>query len=164
LIGAIDDAVIEPPHTGSVSHVASSADAFYHGASATLNANITDNDGSADLAISIPTPPPPLTVNQTFSVGFRDRNIGPTLSTGAVFTLPATTAFRFVSASGASCAPSGGSLACQLTGAPPGGQVNFTLTFRALQQGTFSFTMNLTGHQPDPNSANNTITRSVTVN
>ncbi|MFN8581650.1 MAG: hypothetical protein U0163_11830 [Gemmatimonadaceae bacterium] len=165
LIGAVDDAVVEPLiHPGKITHTLASADAFYNNSIGILNANVTDNDGNADLVLSITAAPPPISLNQVFSVGFRDKNNGPTLSTGATFTVPGSPAFKLQSTVGATCAPSGGNLICQLAGTASGGQVNFTLTFKAVQRGTFGFTLTLTGQQPDPNTANNSLTRSITVN
>jgi len=164
-IWAVDDAIVEPlVQPTNVTHTASSTDPFFNGATTNLTANITDNDGNADLALTITAPPPPIFLNQAFSVSFRSRDIGPTLSTGATFSVPANPAFRFVSASGATCGPSGGSLVCQLAGVASGGQVNFTLTMKPVQRGTFSFTMTVAGQQPDPNGTNNVITRNITVN
>lgn len=164
-VAATDDAIVDPlvQPTG-LTHTASSTDPFFNGASAILTANVTDNDGNADLALTITAPPPPIFLNQTFSVSFRDKDFGPTLSTGATFSVPVNPAFRFVSATGATCAPSAGNLICQLAGVAPGGQINFTLTMKPVQRGTFPFTMTLTGQQPDPNSTNNVLTRNITVN
>jgi hypothetical protein len=44
-VTAVDDAAVEGPHTGTITHTAASADAAYNGiAIANVTANITDND------------------------------------------------------------------------------------------------------------------------
>jgi hypothetical protein len=44
-VTAVDDALVEGPHTGMITHTATSADAAYNGiAVASVTANITDND------------------------------------------------------------------------------------------------------------------------
>jgi uncharacterized repeat protein (TIGR01451 family) len=69
-VTAIDDAVIEGPHTGSVSHTAASSDANYNGISvASVTANITDNDA------------PSLTIND---VSLNEGNAGTTSFTFTV--------------------------------------------------------------------------------
>lgn len=164
-IGANDDNKVEPlVHSGTMSHSLSSADPFYNGADGVLNVNVTDNDGNADLALSISSAPPPISLNQTFSVTFKERDLGTTLSTGATFSVPVSAAFRLVSANGTTCSAQGGVLQCQLTGVATGGQQSFTLKLKAVQRGTFSFTMSLAGQQPDPNLNNNSLTKSLTVN
>ncbi len=51
-VTAVDDALVEGAHTGTITHTAASADVAYNAiAIASVNANITDNDG-------VPPPPP----------------------------------------------------------------------------------------------------------
>lgn len=162
---AVDDAIIEAPHTGTITHAVTSPDASYNGTPvAAVTANITDNDGSADLMFKISSPPPPLTVGQVFSVGFTVTNNGPTLSTGSSVNFQPVGGFQFQSASGATCTGSASGLTCQVPGVASGGQAVFTLTLKATQHGVFQKTMTVTGQQADPNLANNTLVRNLTIN
>lgn len=164
-VAAVDDAVIEPAHIGTIAHGVVSADPFFNGfVPASVVANITDNDGSADLSVGISQAPPPLTLNQVFTVGFRVSNAGPTLSTGATVTFQPAGGFQFQGATGASCSGSASGLTCLVAGIASGGQATFTMTLKAVQRGVFPKTITVTGQNPDPNASNNTIVRNVTVN
>ncbi|MBV6520580.1 MAG: hypothetical protein MNPFHGCM_00697 [Gemmatimonadaceae bacterium] len=162
---AVDDAAIEPPHTGSVTHVVSSADASYNNAPvALLVANIADNDGSTDLDVKISKGPPPLTLNQVFTVGFRVTNHGPTISTGATVTFQPVGGFQYLGVVGASCTASASGLTCTLPGMASGANAVLTLTLKAAQRGTFNKTISVIAQQPDPASSNNTLAKTITVN
>ncbi len=164
-VTAVDDATIEAPHIGTVTHAVTSNDPSYNGTPvAPLVANITDNDGSADLTLTISSPPPPLTLNQVFNVSFRIKSFGPTLSTGANVTFQPIGGFQFQSAINATCSGSASGLTCLTPGVAVGGELIFTLTLKATQRGVFQKTITVTGQQPDPNAANNTIVRNLTIN
>ncbi|MBE7440482.1 MAG: hypothetical protein HS115_18675 [Spirochaetales bacterium] len=47
-VDAVDDGTVEGAHAGTITHAASSSDAFYHGTGiAAVNVSITDNDGGS---------------------------------------------------------------------------------------------------------------------
>lgn len=164
LVVANDDPVIEPTETDTLRHSVTSTDpAFRSAAISLLEVTVTDNDGSADLALSITVPPPPLVVGQIFPVTFRSSNSGPTLSTGATFFVPIPTGVRYVSATGATCAANSAGLTCQVPGSASGGFVDFTITAKATATGTHPVTMILTGQQADANSTNNTLVKNIVV-
>ncbi len=163
-VTAINDVTVEPPMTDSVKFVVSSGDPAYNGFPlAAIGAAVSDNDGNADLALTIPVPPPPLTLGQVFNVTFRSTNNGPTLSTGASLFIPVPTGFKYLSATGGTCSANASGLTCQVPGAASGAFVDVVITAQAKAVGTFVVTMTLTGQQPDANSANNTLVRNIVV-
>ncbi|MFN8570877.1 MAG: thrombospondin type 3 repeat-containing protein [Gemmatimonadaceae bacterium] len=125
--------------------------------------DVCDANPGANLALSFTQAPPPIFLNQTFTVNLRDADLGPGASTGATLFIPATPAFRFVSATSATCGPVAGGLSCQLGPVAAGGQLNFTMRFKAILRGTFNVTLTLTGQQTDTAPSNNTLLKTVTV-
>lgn len=125
--------------------------------------DVCDADPGANLALSFTQAPPPIFLNQTITVNLRDSDLGPGASTGATLFIPGTPGFRYVSATGATCGPAVGGLGCQLGPVAAGGQLNFSLRFKAVQRGTFAVTLTLTGQQTDTAPANNTLNKTVTV-
>ncbi|MFN8582795.1 MAG: hypothetical protein U0163_17690 [Gemmatimonadaceae bacterium] len=161
---AVDDATVEPTVVDTVLFTVTSNDPTYGGvAIQPIPTSVIDNDGNADLALSIVVPPPPLTVGATFPVTFRGTNNGPTLSTGATFTVPMPTGFKFVSASGATCGTGPSGLSCHVPSTVSGGFVDFVIVAQAKAVGSFAIAMQLTGDQPDANSANNILLRTLVV-
>lgn len=164
-VTAVDDGVFEGPHAGTITHSVSSADASYNNYPVTsLATAITDNDGSADLRISIAKAPPPLTVNTIFTVDLKVTNNGPTLSTGSAVTISPLDGFRLQSVVGATCTATGGVLTCNIAGLGSGANAVFTLKLKAIKAGVFQKTITVTGQEADPNAANNTLVKNITVN
>jgi hypothetical protein len=166
-VRAIDDATIEPPETDRVTHDVVSSDPAFDGQPlGFVDLTVADDDGSADLALTVTQAPPPgLTVGQNFDTGFRVTNTGPTLSTGSTFTVPPIAGVTFVSAVGATCTRSlATGLSCSVPGMATGGSVVFTITARAVASGTHAIPMALTGHQGDPDLADNALVKNVVVN
>lgn len=132
-----------------------------------------DNDGvgdacdaspGADLALTFGAAPPPFTLNTPATVTLKDSDLGPGASSGATLFIPASPAFRFIGASGATCGPVTGGLSCALGSVAAGGQRTFSLKFRPIQRGLFPVTLTLSGNETDTNTPNNTIARNVRVN
>lgn len=121
-----------------------------------------DSSPGADLALKITNRPSPV-FKQNFTVNLRDSDIGPGASTGATLFIPGSNAFRFVSASNATCGPVTGGLSCDLGPVLVDGQLNFMLTFKAVQHGTFAYSLTLTGHETDTNTGNNSLSGTITV-
>ncbi len=121
-----------------------------------------DSSPGADLALKITNRPSPV-FNQNFTVNLRDSDIGPGASAGATLFIAGSPAFRFVSASNATCGPVSGGLSCTLGAVAVGGQRNFTLTFKAVQHGTFAYSLTLTGQDTDTNAANNSQSGTIAV-
>jgi hypothetical protein len=165
-VSAIDDAVIEPPKADLLSHSVTSADpTFDHTPVSSIPVAVTDNDGSADLALTITSSPGPVPVGTKFVVDFTVTNSGPTLSTGATFTVPPVGGVAYDSATGATCTPKPVvGLSCTLKGSAAGGTVTFSITARATAVGIWPVTMTVTGDQADPNAANNVKVKNITVN
>jgi hypothetical protein len=102
-VAATNGVVIEPPQTDTVAHTVTSADAVYDGAVAgSLPVNVTDNDGSTDLALVVTAAPDTVLLGQTFDVSYRLTNNGSTLSTGATFTT-SLTGLAYMTVIGATC-------------------------------------------------------------
>ncbi len=70
--------------------------------------DVCDPTPGADLALTFGATPPPFVLNQQAVVQLLESNIGPGTSTGATVTIPPSPGFKFLSASGATCAPVGG--------------------------------------------------------
>jgi len=123
-----------------------------------------DASPGADVALGFAATPPSFNLGQPATIKLKDSDLGPGASTGATVFVSSSPAFRFVSAAGATCGPVTGGLACTLGAVAAGGQRNFTLTVRPVQQGLFPVTLTITGVETDTNAANNTIARNVRVN
>jgi hypothetical protein len=120
-------------------------------------------DCLTDLALAAVPPLPTFRLNRNAVVTFADKNLGPRPSTSAVVFIPSNPAFRFISASGATCGPVTGGLSCALGSVAAGGQLNVSLTVRPILRGTFPVTMTLSGQETDGNVTNNVFAKNVTV-
>jgi len=123
-----------------------------------------DPTPGADLALTFGAAPPPFTLNTPATVTLKDSDLGPGASSGATLFIPASPAFRFIGASGATCGPVTGGLSCALGSVAVGGQRAFSLKFRPILRGLFPVTVTLSGNETDTNTPNNTIARNVRVN
>ncbi|MFN8574337.1 MAG: DUF11 domain-containing protein [Gemmatimonadaceae bacterium] len=165
-VSAIDDAVVEAPMIDVVTHTVSSTDPTFNGVP-TNNVSVTvgDNDGNADLALTITSGPSTVPLGTQFTASFDVSNTGPTISTGATFTIPLVAGFSYVSSIGATCGVQAGvGVTCAIPGIASGAKVSFSIVAKAKTLGAWPVTMSVSGQQPDPNSANNTKLKTVTVN
>ena len=164
-VTASDDATVDSLVVDTLTNVVTSADPSYDGApTGVMTVAVTDDDGNADLAVSLgDVVPPTISVGQDFTARYNVRNAGPTLSTGSTFSVPGLTGFAYVSAVGAACSFGGGAVRCQVAGIASGASVNVTLTLRPLSAGTHSNTITIAGQQPDPNAANDSVVQQLTV-
>ena len=117
----------------------------------------------ADLAVSVTAAPAPVTVGQLLTYTLTARNGGPDAATGVVLTDTLPTGVAFVSASAGTLDPATGKLTADLGGLASGASTTVTLTVRPTAAGTITDTAAVRGDQADPNSANNTANRAVTV-
>ncbi|MFN8572139.1 MAG: DUF11 domain-containing protein [Gemmatimonadaceae bacterium] len=165
-VSAVDDAVIEPPLTDILTHTVTSNDGSFNGQLVrSIGLTIGDNDGRTDLSLAVTSNPGPIPVGSNFTVSFQVTNNGPTLSTGASFVVPAVAGFTYVSAAGVTCQIKGGvGLVCLVPGIASGSSASFSVTGNAVAAGVWSVTMQLNAQQSDPNLANNTQVKNLTVN
>jgi hypothetical protein len=136
-VGAVDDAVVEGPHTGTIGHTVTSADAVYDGFTVpSVTVNITDND-LPTLAIN------DVSVSEgnggTQTLSFTVTRTGTTASAvGFSFATAddtATAGSDYVTATGTGTIPSGGA-----TGTTP---VSVTINGDAIFENTETFTVTL---------------------
>ncbi len=66
--------------------------------------DICDPTPGADLALTFGATPPPFVLNQQATVQLLESNMGPGTSSAATVTIPPSPGFKFLSASGATCA------------------------------------------------------------
>jgi hypothetical protein len=167
-VSAVNDLLYEPPpQIATITHSVVSADPAYNRAVVgTVAVTITDNDGSTDLGMEIQSAPPVANVGQTFTISIRNFNLGPDASVGATLTVPASAGFVYRSSSGVlSCSYDAvAGTTCQLPGPASGAFVDFTVTFEAVQVGSYPTAFTLSTIQTDPNLSNNTRTQTITIN
>jgi hypothetical protein len=167
-VSAVNDLLFEPPpQIATITHAVVSADPAYDRvATSNVAVTITDNDGSTDLGLEIQSAPPGANVGQTFSVTIRNFNLGPDVSVGATLTVPASAGFVYHSSSGVlSCSYDAvAGTTCQLPGSVSGAFFDFTITFEAVQAGSYPTAFTVSTIQTDPNLSNNTRTQTITIN
>ena len=122
---------------------------------------------SADLSLALASSPASVTTGQSvtyiLTVTNNDMQVT-TTSLSLTDTLPAGMTYVSSSAAGGSCANSGGTVTCTLAGLAPRATWQPSITVTAGTAGSIKDTASVTGNQPDPNTANNTmsVTTSVT--
>jgi hypothetical protein len=124
-----------------------------------------DNDTAADLTLTRVSQEDNQFVGDTMATVFRVINAGPSASTGSrVVSLPLV-GLEYVSATGTACAVDGaGSLRCTLGSIAAGSQTDFTVLFQGAAAGLHTNTLTVTGLEPDPDAANNTVVYTQRVN
>ncbi len=165
-VTAIDDAVVEPPMVDVVTHPVTSADPTFNGSPTNnLSVTVADNDGNADLSLAITAGPSTVPLGTQFTATWDVSNTGPTLSTGATFNIPPVAGFSYVSSTGATCSVQAATgITCTIPAVASGAKASFSIVAKAKALGAWPVTMTVSGQQPDPNSANNTKLKTVTVN
>jgi hypothetical protein len=167
-LSAANDVVDETsPIATTLTHSVTSTDPAYGGARVTpLAVSVIDNDGSTNLELNIVSAPPTVTAGQSFTLTLREENVGPDASVGATVTIPASSGFSYLSATGVtSCAfDAVTGTTCQLAPLAAGGIMTLTVTFSALVAGSYPTTISLSTIQTDPNLANNVRTQTITIN
>lgn len=167
-VTAVDDALVEAsPHTAVMAHTVSSADPAYAAARpGSVTVSITDNDASTNLELHVFSAPPVVAVGAGFTLTLQNENLGPNISVGSTFTIPASAGFAYTGSSGTlGCsydAVTGTS--CQLPSLASGARTDFTVTLTALAPGSYSTSYTISANQPDPNLGNNTRVQVITVN
>lgn len=167
-VSAVNDLAYEPPpQAATITHAVTSADPVYSGAKpGTVTVTIVDNDGSTNLELSLLNAPPVVAVGGQFTLSLRSANLGPDVSVGATFTVPASPGYTYVSSTGTLGCSSDAIVgtSCPLAGLASGAFVDFTVTFQAVQAGTYATAYTVTTIQTDPNPGNNTRPQTITVN
>lgn len=165
---AVDDILVEPgPQADEVMHTVTSTDPLYAPAGlSNVAVSITDNDGSANLELSVTSAPPVVPGGALFTLAFRVGNSGPDASVGSSFAMPASAGYHYVSSTGVlGCSgdPVTG-VRCDLPGVASGGaSFTFTVTLGADAPGSYPTTYSLTSVQADPAPANNSRVQTITV-
>jgi hypothetical protein len=130
--------------------------------SVTVNAQI-------DLRVfGVSGTPDPITLNTgnvTYTVQVFNQSTSQ--GTGTVLTAPVPVNSTFVSASatgGGTCSQSGGTVTCNWTSIPASNNYFATIVVTPTAGGSLTLTASVAGTEPDPNTADNTGSKSVTVN
>ncbi len=167
-LSAVDDTVIEPPHqVDDVGHGVTTADPLYANAAlSSVAVDVSDNDGSANFELNVLSVPPVVPVGGSFTLSFRATNSGPTLSTGATFTVAPAAGMTLTGITGVTACTTSltTGISCVVPGVANGAHLDFTLTLRATARGSYPVGYILTGHQPDPAAGNNVKNQTITVN
>ena len=128
----------------------------------------TDVVSAPDLLVLMNDLPDPVGVGVDLTYMIRVVNsravVGPP-ATGVVLTdrLPANATFVSASSAQGSCTQLSGVVNCNIGFMPRGHDVTVTIVVRPSAPGTLTNATNVTGNEPDPDSANNTATESTTV-
>ncbi len=155
-VSAINDVVVEAEVTDDLQLTVGSADPFYAAlAIASRPVTVTDNDGNADLSISLVEVPASTAVGQVFDFTVVVTNNGRTLSTGGTITIPATGNFEVQSVVTAGCNWTTSYVTCPFTTTAVGATKVFVIFVRAIASGNTTITATVTGQQPDAVPANN---------
>ncbi len=124
---------------------------------------------SVDLRISaVIGTPDPITLNTgdiTYTVGIN--NASATAGTSPVLTATLPVSSTYVSSSataGGSCSQSAGTVTCNWTSIPASNTFSATIVVTPTAGGAATLSASVSGSDPDPNTANNTGSTSVTVN
>ena len=166
-VSAIDDVLVEGPHSASVVHTVSSADPFYSGTGpfGRLSVSVVDNDGEADLVFTKVSQEDNRYVGDLMNTTFRVENLGPTESSGSTVKTTALVGLDYDSAAGADCSVDvAGVITCLVDPIAAGAQADFTLTFLGAVVGLHTQTLTVVGEQPDPDSANDVVVYTQRVN
>ncbi|HMV31793.1 MAG TPA: hypothetical protein PKA50_06685 [Gemmatimonadales bacterium] len=165
---ATNDLVLEPAvQADEITHTVTSTDPLYGPAGLSdVAVSVTDNDGSANLELSVTSAPPSVPSGASFTLAFRVGNTGPDASVGSTFSMPASAGYHYVSATGVlGCSgdPVTG-IRCDLPGVASGGAFfTFGVTLGADTPGSYPTTYSLTSIQADPAPANNSRVQTITV-
>jgi len=167
-VAALDDARVEGPHSDTL-FVSSdvSSPAYPNGLRLALPVSIEDNDGSADLELVFHNAPAATTVGSSVEVVFRLTNHGPTLSTGATFTLDpqGTGTLDFVGDFAVVCSEdAAGLLTCAVGALAAGTTIDVAFTFDAIAVGSVTLHGSVDGVQIDPVPSNNSDGTTITIN
>jgi len=154
--------------TATLSASASGTEPDSNNANNTASGSVTVNDQIDLRVVSVSGSPNPITLN-TGNVTYTTQlfNNSTSQGTNTVLTMTIPSASTYVSASvtgGGSCSQTSGVVTCNWTSI--GASVNYfaTVVVTPTAGGTATLSASASGTEPDPNSANNTASGSVTVN
>jgi len=136
----------------------------------TPNVNFTlTPSGSADVAVTAFANPSPVLsgANLTYTITVGNAGPDPAVNVNLFDTVPAGTTFQSLTPSSGCSTPAvngTGSVSCTLSSLASGASVVFTLVVKVTAaSGSVSNTASAVGLTPDPNSANNTATATITI-
>jgi uncharacterized repeat protein (TIGR01451 family)/uncharacterized delta-60 repeat protein len=142
--------------------------------SAVVDLNLTNNTAvattlttpSADLAVSMTAAPNPVVVTSNLTYSIVVTNRGQAAAAGVTLTdvLPGSLTFISASVSQGSAADSGGTITWNIGSLASGASVAMTLNVSPNVTGGVNNSVSVTASTPDPSTANNTATVTVTVN
>jgi hypothetical protein len=164
-IRALDDVNVEPTMADTIQHTMVSTDPNYTGGTATVLALVKDNDTKSDLEFTLESARDHELLGTDFTLTYRVRNLGPSSSTGSTITSQPLSGLEYVSASGAACSVNGSAVVtCSVAALAAGAYLDIGLTFRGTALGDQTLALALTGQEPDPGLANNTVAYTLTIN
>ena len=118
-----------------------------------------------DLVVSQTDSTDPVQVGGSVTYTVTVQNGGPNQATGItlVDTLPSGGSYAGASPSQGTCSPSSGTVSCDLGVLAANGSASVSVTVQTTTVGTISNTATVSGHQTDPNPANNSSTEQTAV-
>jgi hypothetical protein len=168
VVEAWDDDIVEGVHNDTVSHTLASANPLYNASGVRpITVTIADNNGNADLELTVDTSPAAVTSGATIEIVYRITDLGPTLSTGSVLTIETggTAGTTFLGATGAACvADTPQTVTCDVAGMLRDESLAVTVTWTATGAGNATFDAVVAGEQPDPVTGNDAVDTNVIVN
>ncbi|HTD85675.1 MAG TPA: immunoglobulin domain-containing protein, partial [Candidatus Binatia bacterium] len=119
----------------------------------------------ADLSVAATDTPDPVAVGSNLTYQVTVRNVGPAIATHVTVTNKFSAAVDFVSAvsTRGSCTNNGGIINCAIGDLGLSSNATITVVVRAQQAGTLSSTFGIYADQPDPNTGDNLVVSSTTV-
>ncbi len=139
--------------------------------------NTADNTGSKSVTVnaqidlrvfSVNGTPDPITLNTgnvTYTVQVFNQSTSQGTNTVLTSTLPVNSTYVSSSAtSGGTCTPSGGTVTCNWASIPASNNYFATIVVTPTSGGSLTLSSTVSGTEPDPNTADNTGSKSVTVN
>ncbi|HSY49460.1 MAG TPA: LamG-like jellyroll fold domain-containing protein [Thermoanaerobaculia bacterium] len=150
--------------TSSVSGTESDSNTANNSASKSVTVN-----SQIDLRLySLTATPDPITLNTgnvTYTVSIYNPSTSQGTSTVLTNTLPANSTFVSASATNSgTCTHSGGTVTCNWTSIPSAGFYTATIVVTPTSGGSMTLSSSVAGTESDPNTADNSMSKSVTVN
>jgi uncharacterized repeat protein (TIGR01451 family) len=131
----------------------------------TLGSGVQQFTVAPDLALTVAAPPSPIAVGVATAFNYTVSNLGPFDATGVIVSvqLPAAAQGITAGASGGTCTISGSLATCVFAVLGAGSSNEIALSATSPAAGPFQLAASVTGDQPDPNPANNTVTTAESV-
>jgi uncharacterized repeat protein (TIGR01451 family) len=162
--------IVTPTSGGSLTLTASvtGTEPDPNSANNTNSKSVTVNDQIDLRVFNVSGTPDPITLNTgnvTYTVQIFNQSTSQGTNTTLTGTLPVNSTYVSSSAtSGGTCSRSGGTVTCSWSSIPASNNFFATIVVTPTSGGSLTLTANVAGTEPDPNTADNTVSKTVTVN